>query len=128
MNRFFIENKNIHKDTFKILDEKVFHKARKVLRLKNNDTIELFDETGTNYTATITLISNKIIEGNIISINESDTNKNYNTITMAIALPKAGKLDDILKSCTEIGVKDFLIFESNSCITKFKSIDENKKS
>lgn len=41
-------------------------------------------------------------------------------ITIAQALPKGDKLDDVVRSCTELGVSHFIVFPSDRSIVKWE--------
>ncbi len=48
-------------------------------------------------------------------------------ITIAQALPKGDKLDDVVRACTELGVSHFIVFPSDRSIVKWEDRKLNDK-
>jgi 16S rRNA (uracil1498-N3)-methyltransferase len=83
---------------------------KKVMRLKNGDRINIFDGFGREFEAVIKGFSTKkvIIElGKIIPTAEKKIR-----ITLAQAIPKAGKMDTIVKSAAELGADVIIPFDA----------------
>jgi 16S rRNA (uracil1498-N3)-methyltransferase len=83
---------------------------KQVMRLKNGDRINIFDGFGREFEAIIKGFSTKtvLIElGKIIPT----ANKKIR-ITLAQAIPKAGKLDTIVKSAAELGTDVIIPFDA----------------
>jgi 16S rRNA (uracil1498-N3)-methyltransferase len=81
---------------------------KQVLRLKNGDRINIFDGFGREFEAVIKSYSVKtvLIElGKIIPASEKEIK-----ITLAQALPKAKKMDTIVKSAAELGADAIIPF------------------
>jgi len=117
MQRYFAKDKigdNI------ILTDDDIHHIKRVMRMKNNDIIEVvFDNV--LYKVEITNIDNlelKILD----SINQKDDK--YPEITLIIPALKEQKMDLILQKCTEIGVSRIIIAPFNRSIIK---LDERKE-
>ena len=117
MQRYFAKDKigdNI------ILTDDDIHHIKRVMRMKNNDIIEVvFDNI--LYNVEITNIDNldlKILD----SINQKDDK--YPEITLIIPALKEQKMDLILQKCTEIGVSRIIIAPFNRSIIK---LDERKE-
>lgn len=103
-----------------ILSNDDIHHIKRVMRMKNNDVIEVvFDNI--LYKVEITNIDNmdlKILE----SINQVDDK--YPEITLIIPALKEQKMDLILQKCTEIGVSKIIIAPYTRSIIK---LDERKE-
>ena len=83
---------------------------KQVMRLKQGDRINIFDGFGCEFEAVIKSYSTKkvFIElGKIIPTAEKKIR-----ITLAQAIPKAGKLDTIVKSAAELGADVIIPFEA----------------
>jgi 16S rRNA (uracil1498-N3)-methyltransferase len=81
---------------------------KQVMRLKNGDRINIFDGFGREFEAIIKDFSTKkvLIElGKIIPTEEKKIR-----ITLAQAIPKAGKMDTIVKSASELGADVIIPF------------------
>src|SRR5689334_20277150 len=109
MRRFFIDPQNIHVDRFWIVETRIAKHMRKVLRLNKGDMITLFDGKGNEYDAEIELITKDKVQGNIKARREIVEVIGLKLI-LGQGLPRGGKLDDIIRMNTEIGVSGFVLF------------------
>ncbi|MDJ0510675.1 MAG: 16S rRNA (uracil(1498)-N(3))-methyltransferase [Crocosphaera sp.] len=87
------------------------HYLKNVVRLKQEDQFIAIDSHNTYL---VKLIGNK---GQIIQILEEDTELPI-TITLMIALPKGNSFDEVIRSCTELGVNRFVPVISQRTILK----------
>ena len=99
--RFFCNT--INQDTSAVLTGDQFRHITKVLRLKNGDSVELFDGDGTIAQAVIDKI-----EKNLVRLTLKDT-KNYpkpqkNRIVIASSIAKGERFEMLVAKCTELGV------------------------
>jgi len=102
MQRLFVSSKNACKDIINIIDTGQLHHLRDVLRAKPGKRLLVFDENGVEYQAMLEALSPggaalKIIKrsaGRIRKLN----------LTVAVALPKKAKFDDIVDKLTQLGV------------------------
>ena len=88
-------------------------KLHSVLRLRSGAEIGVMPNDGTFW---VCRMDGKL--GVPISQHRPDTEPNL-FITVAQALPKGDKLDDIIKSCTEIGASRFLLFTGARSVVKW---------
>ncbi len=124
-NRFLLDKENIYKGKFYIKSPEDILKIRHVLRLKKGDKINVFDGEGHEYEGEIEMPSKEVIIAKIINENiEEENEKPY--IILAQALTRANKIDDIERMNTEIGIAEFIFFESDHSIIKLKDFNENK--
>lgn len=102
MRRFFIPPEAFSEEMATIKGSEAHH-IRNVLRLKCGHQIRVFNGSGLEYVATISSITNKIInlrlEGQIASGEES-----LPCISIGQAILKARKMDLIIQKMTELGV------------------------
>ena len=125
--RFFITKDNIYRDKFVIPDKQTAKYMRKVLRLSVGDKITLFDGQGKEFAAEIGSLRNDLVKGKIVG--EAETSQNFQPkiqLILAQALPRAGKLDEIVRMNTEVGVAQFILFESDYGVVKSKDFPEAK--
>lgn len=125
MRRFFIDPQNIHIDRFWIVEPKTAKHMRKVLRLKKGDRITLFDGTGNEFEAEIELITKDKVQGSLKRSYEVEAEETSRFV-LAQGLPRAGKLDDIIRMNTEVGVSEFLLFESDYSQVKVGDYSKSK--
>ncbi|MGI9535139.1 MAG: 16S rRNA (uracil(1498)-N(3))-methyltransferase [Thermodesulfobacteriota bacterium] len=103
MAKFSILSKKISENSVKITGDEYKHIV-KVLRYKEGDKLELFDENFITHQAVIKSISSKQLIAEIYDSlqlnNESELN-----INLFQAIPKGNKMDFIVQKSTELGVK-----------------------
>jgi len=103
MQRFFISSRNISHDQAIIEDKKQIHYLKNVLRLKPDTAITIFDENGNEYLCRILSFSGKTaleIKKKLSPFRK----KNSFKVTIACAIPKNSKMDDIIDKLTQLGV------------------------
>lgn len=102
MHRFYCPAINIFKDRIIINNIKEIHHIKDVLRMRKKDRIFIFDGIGNEYIGFIRELSQK---GIIIGIKEKFSSQDSNiNITVACAIPKGKKIDDIIDKLTQLGV------------------------
>lgn len=100
--RFFeAQNFVINKKFFLTKDNS--HKIINVLRLKINDHISVFNDTNTEFMASITAIKSKLVEIEIIQVNYKNLESPIK-IHLAQAIVKNDNMDWIIQKATELGV------------------------
>lgn len=106
MPKFPISAAQIKENIISISGEEYKHIVR-VLRFKEGEKIELFDENNILYQAVIKIISSKELVAEIYNSlrlnNESELN-----INLFQAIPKGNKMDLIVQKCSELGVKSLI--------------------
>lgn len=98
---------------------------RKVLRMKKGDKITLFDGQGNEYQAEIEFLTKDKVEGNITSREKKELEETR-TFVLGQGLPRAGKLDDIIRMNTEVGVSGFVLFASDYSQVKVGDYSDSK--
>lgn len=116
MQRFFIDSKGITTDLITILDTAQVHHIKDVLRFKEKDSISVFDEKSNQYIAQIIEISAQKVT---LKIKEKVPVilKNLH-ITIACAIPKKSKFDDIVDKLTQLGVERIIPLRTERVIVK----------
>jgi 16S rRNA (uracil1498-N3)-methyltransferase len=99
------------------LPKEELDKLRKVLRLSPGAEIAVLPNDGT-------LIQCRLQPHHAepIAVHHPDTEPRLH-LTLAQALPKGDKMDEIVRACTEIGVSQFLLFASDRTVVRW---DEKK--
>lgn len=100
-----------------VLPKPELDKLRKVLRLSPGAFIAILPNDGTLIRCELEVHTARPLE-----VFQPDTEPKLN-LTLAQALPKGDKLDEIIRSCTEIGVSRFILFPSERTVVKW---DEKK--
>jgi 16S rRNA (uracil1498-N3)-methyltransferase len=123
MNRFFCLSKNISEAKIIIDDKEELHHIKDVLRFKDGDELFVFDEKQRQYKTVIKNLSSQKLE---LLIKEKLMNKNSKsyTLTIACAIPKKSKMEDIIDKLTQVGVDRIIPLETERVIVK---MDKQKK-
>ncbi|MBN1974437.1 MAG: 16S rRNA (uracil(1498)-N(3))-methyltransferase [Sedimentisphaerales bacterium] len=127
MQRFFISNKNISAGQVIITDSRV-HQIRDVLRMKTGDEIIVLDNTGIEYLASLTNISQKEVMAEIIQQKQCESEPRTK-ITLYQSLLTREKLEFVFQKCTEVGVASFVpVITERSIVRKPEKITKEKLS
>lgn len=116
MQRFFCPPENIHKNKAVILDPGEIHHLLDVLRLRKDDEITVFDGENKEYLGLIESVSSKGVSVKIMKIKKSPLDES--NITLACAIPKKAKMDNIVEKATELGVSRIMPMITERTIVK----------
>ncbi|MBN1692457.1 MAG: 16S rRNA (uracil(1498)-N(3))-methyltransferase [Dehalococcoidales bacterium] len=114
MHRFYIEK--ISGDTAMLTDADQVHHIRDVLRLKTGNTIVVFDSAGREYKATVTAVNKKRVALNLVPLKARRSSAVR--LTIACAIPKAGRMDDIIDHLTQLGVERIIPMFTDRVVVK----------
>ncbi|MDD5126819.1 MAG: RsmE family RNA methyltransferase [Dehalococcoidales bacterium] len=121
MHRFYVTHKPA--GNYIILDDgEQLHHAREVLRLKVGDEVAAFDIAGNEYLCTIEKIDKQQVSLDI-KARKSTALKSVH-LTIACAIPKQTRMDDIVDKLTQLGVDMIIPMETERVIVK---LDNRKK-
>ena len=120
MEVFYANSEQITKNKIFFSEDESNH-IKNAKRYKVGDTVSVVDGNGNFYTAKLEYMDKKRLAGVIISKKQSDIEPLLN-VHLAQALPKGKKFDDVVDSCTQIGVKKFIPFVSERTIVKYDYI------
>ncbi len=126
MNRFFCGQSDIAGDKIIIRDREQLHHIRNVLRLKPGKPVEVFDEKGNEYNCEIREIKDEVcldIKNKIPADKASRKIK----LTVAIAIPKKSKLDDIIDKLVQLGVERVIPLKTERVIVKLDKYKETER-
>jgi len=122
MNRFFIEKINAA-DKFIILNDAAqLHHLRDVLRIRPKENIAVFDRLSNEYVAVVQEIDSSRAK---LEIKEKRPPNDLDIqITVACAIPKKVKMDEIIDKLTQLGVACIIPLQTERVIVK---LDKQKK-
>lgn len=123
MHRFFYPSRNIVNGKIIISDKEEAHHIKDVLRLKLKDEVIAFDEHANEYLCAIERISQHVVLGIKSGILPSNKDKGVK-ITIACAIPKKAKMDDIVDKLTQLGVARIIPLLTERVVVK---LDKHKK-
>jgi len=123
MHRFFSPQKNISADRIDIVERDTVHHIKDVLWLKAGEDIMLFDESGNEYCAVIESMDNNAVKLKIIEKLPGNKPAKLD-VTIACAIPKNSKFDDIVDKLTQLGVSRVIPLVTERVIIK---LDKHKE-
>ena len=124
MHRFYHSNP-LDLNQIIILDEFASHHALRVMRVKVNDSLILFNGDGFEYKGRVSNISKKTINIEILS-KEKNNNESPISINLFQSISSNEKMDMVIQKATELGVSSIQpIITSRSTIKL--SLDRTKK-
>lgn len=99
------------------LGEEHQHYLRHVLRIRVGDAVTLFDGSGSDYQGVVERLDARDLAVRII--NRAAIAGKTCRLTLAQALPKGSKMDDIVEKATELGVDRVIPFLSSRSVPKW---------
>lgn len=99
------------------LGEEHQHYLRHVLRIRIGDAVTLFDGSGSDYRGVVERLDAQDLAVRIIS--RAAIAGKACRLTLAQALPKGSKMDDIVEKATELGVDRIIPFLSSRSVPKW---------
>jgi len=117
MHRFYCSSQNISGNKIIISDSAQVHHIKDVLRLKTEDEVVVFDGQGNEYSCLIEKISQDVI----LAVKERQPVNTHQSakVTIACAIPKKSKFDDIVDKLTQVGVDVIIPLLTGRVIVKF---------
>ena len=125
MNRFY-HSKSININETIIMDDFAAHHALKVMRLKTNDQLILFNGDGSDFTGQVIRISKRRVEVSIKSKKNIKNESNLKVILLQ-ALTSSEKMDLIIQKTTELGISEIQPIICERSIVKIKNEKIEKK-
>jgi 16S rRNA (uracil1498-N3)-methyltransferase len=127
MHRFYCPAKNISSRSITLSDLNQIHHIRDVLRLKVGGELIIFDERQNEYLASFEKIqAQKIILKRKTKIKPGDS-KNRLRISVACAIPKKAKMDDMVDKLTQLGADRIIPLETERVIVKITGQKRNAR-
>lgn len=124
MHRLYCPSQNISGGKITIDDRGQVHHARDVLRLKLNEEVIVFDDKGNEYSS----ILEKALPGSMVFDIKGRSkflrNPKKVAITVACAIPKDSRMDEVIDKLTQLGVERIIPMETERVIVK---LDKHKK-
>ncbi|MDD5562058.1 MAG: RsmE family RNA methyltransferase [Candidatus Omnitrophica bacterium] len=116
MNRFLVDKIGVKDKEVILNDPAQLHHLKDVLRIKPFEQVVLFDNSGSEY---ITVVSEIGLAAARLKIKEKLTPKDSGvSLTVACAIPKKVKMDDIVDKLTQLGVECIIPLETERVIVR----------
>ncbi|KAF0153314.1 MAG: 16S ribosomal RNA methyltransferase RsmE [Ignavibacteria bacterium] len=103
-----------------------FHHLKDVMRHKIGDEIFVTDGKGVIYKTEINLIEKKSLSANIVS-SQIYSNPLSNITFCIPRLKSADRLEFALEKCVELGITNFIVFDSNRTVAKGEKLERWQK-
>ena len=120
MHRFYIDK--VDGGTAALTDAGQFHHLKDVLRLKAGDNVAVFDGEGNEFAGVIESIEKKRAMIKVAAVNRGMRDKI--SLTIACAVPKGDRMDDVIDQLTQLGVARIIPMWTERVVVK---LDEAKK-
>jgi len=124
MQRLYCPSQNISDDKITIRDKNQVHHLKDVLRFKINDPVVVFDDRGIEYHSILEKISSLSLTFRIQDKSKPVPNPQRIKITVACAIPKKSKMEDIIDKLTQLGVDRIIPLLTERVIIK---LDRHKE-
>ncbi|MFH0855048.1 MAG: RsmE family RNA methyltransferase [Candidatus Omnitrophota bacterium] len=123
MNKFFCKDSDMQEDKINISNKEDVHHIKNVLRLKQGGKVEVSDESGNVYACEIFRIDDNVhlVVKNKICSTGIDRGIE---LTVAVAIPKKAKIDDIIDKLVQLGVRRVIPLKTERVIVK---LDKQKE-
>lgn len=117
--RFHVPKSHWQGSTIRLPEDELYH-ARRVMRLKVGDSVQVFDGEGHEVLARIDVLRRK--EG-VLTIVEHSGHENIPGLPIILgqALPKGKKLDILTEDLTELGVGEIWPIQSQFCVMQLNA-------
>jgi len=127
MHRFFVSPDSLHGERI-ILAGQQAHQIRDVLRMKPGEKIIVLDNTGYEYTVSLSRIERQEVNGEVIDQNKSEGEPKVQIILFQSLLARE-KFEWVLQKSTEVGVCSFVpVVTRRSIIRRSESVTAKKMS
>jgi len=123
MHRFFIDE--ITGDKAVITAKDQLHHLKNVLRFKVGDEISLADGAGNDYTGVITAMGKKQAEVKVTL--KKSAREAAVKLTVACAIPKGSRFDDIVDFLTQLGVERIIPMRTERVVVKLNGAGAEEK-
>jgi 16S rRNA (uracil1498-N3)-methyltransferase len=118
MSRFLIDR--IQGDNATLTDAGQLHHIRDVLRLKVNDEVIIFDGAGREFNGVIMNINKKQAEFSLTPLQKQP--RGSAALTIACAIPKGSRMDDIIDYLTQLGVARIIPMRTERVVVKLDDV------
>ena len=124
MHRLYCLSQNISDNKIIIDNKDQVHHAKNVLRLQVNEEVVIFDDKGNEYRSVLDKLSPKSMIFKVKDKKNFILNPSKIKITVACAIPKDSRMDEIIDKLTQLGAQRIIPLETERVIVK---LDKHKK-
>ena len=125
MHRFFVSPGQIE-DGLVTIEGEDFKHITKVLRLRDDEAIEVCDGRGTDYIACVETVGKDSLKGRILESRPSRGETDSLRVTLFQGVPKGQKMESVIQKCVEAGAASIVPFTSERTVVKLGDKEEKK--
>ncbi|MDP2938043.1 MAG: RsmE family RNA methyltransferase [Candidatus Omnitrophota bacterium] len=118
MHRLYCPSQNISDNKIIIDNKDQVHHAKNVLRLKLNEEVVIFDDEGNEYRSILDKLLPKSMIFQVKGKEKFIPNPSKIKITVACAIPKDSRMDEIIDKLTQLGAQRIIPLETERVIVK----------
>ncbi len=126
MRRFYAPPENFQNENVILSEEETRH-LRDVLRLRENETVKVFDGENHEFICGIEKSEKRQTVLKIIKETTPSASVSNLDLTLAVALLKGEKFDLVIQKAVELGVKNFVPLVTKRCDVKIKDADKKRE-
>jgi 16S rRNA (uracil1498-N3)-methyltransferase len=124
MNRFYIPRPVILDNLITMQDKEHVHHIKSVLHLKAGEPVVIFDDSGNEYSCLISALSEEVVL-RIKEKHSPDKSHLKTAFTIACAIPKKSKFDEIVDKLTQLGASKIIPLVTERVIVRLDQKKEN---
>lgn len=121
MYRLFCGSQNISGNKIAISDKSQLHHLKDVLRIKLKDDVVVFDDKGNEYYAFVEELLPQNLTLKVKEKIKCNPKSENPKITIACAIPKDSRMDEIIDKLTQLGVDEIIPLETERVIAKLNA-------
>ncbi len=121
MHRFFVEHTIGDEREITVVDEKLLHQWRDVLRLEPGDPVILFDGSGSDFLCELALVSRS--EAKLRLVRKVEREKENLNVYLCMSLIKNDNFELVLEKGTELGVTHFVPILAERSVKRALNMD-----
>ncbi|MDO4287711.1 MAG: 16S rRNA (uracil(1498)-N(3))-methyltransferase [Eubacterium sp.] len=125
MHRFFVKPHQIEADSITI-DGEDFKHITKVLRLKDQEEIEICDGADKDYIAVVDQVEKDYLVAKILRTHNAFGENQKIKVTLFQGVPKGTKMETVIQKCVETGVVEITPFTSKRTVVNLKEKADKK--
>lgn len=125
MHRFFVSPGQIE-DGQVTIDGEDFKHITRVLRLRDDEAIEVCDGRGTDHIVMVETVGKDSLTGRILESRPSRGETDGLRVTLFQGVPKGQKMESVIQKCVEAGAASIVPFTSVRTVVKLGDKEEKK--
>ena len=127
MQRIFVNKQEIFGQEIKVINTDILHHLRDVIKFKPGEKIVTVDDQGQEYLCALKSFGKNDLQLSIIEKIISNSPKKKISLTIACAIPKLTRMDDIVDRLTQLGVERIIPLITDRGIVRLDEVAKKQK-